>query len=303
MSVSPAPVALALEAPAKVNLVLRVLGRRSDGYHDIETLFQAVALSDRVVVERGGVGVTLDVRGADLGPTEENLAYRAARSVLDATRAGTGLRVRLEKRIPAGAGMGGGSSDAAAVLRLGHALLGAQLGGEALAVLGAELGSDVPFFLGAGALAWGRGRGERLEPVRPLPEASVVVVMPPVHVATGSAYAALARVRMVGGEPPCMGAFPDAPASWEEVAAAAFNDFESVIPATHPEVGRALAALHRAGAAPGLLSGSGGACFGVFPEWSAAEGVAASLRDDLGWPVEVTHTLSAFPEPVEVRPA
>ncbi len=241
--------------------------------------------------------------GADLGPVHENLAHRAGRALLEASGADTGLRIRLEKRIPAGAGMGGGSSDAAAVLRLGNALLGAPLGAEALAGLGVALGSDVPFFLGSGALAWGRGRGERLEPLPALPEASVVIVMPPVHVGTGGAYAALARMRMVGGDPPCWGTFADAPASWEEVAAAACNDFESVIPAAYPEVDRALTALRAAGAAPGLLSGSGGACFGIFAEPADALRVADSLRDRLGWPVEVARTLSALPEPVEVRPA
>jgi 4-diphosphocytidyl-2-C-methyl-D-erythritol kinase len=197
------------------------------------------------------------------------------------------------------------------VLRLGNRLLGAPLddtrrdgaplGGGlldpvALAEVGASLGSDVPFFLGDAGLSWGRGRGERLEPLAPLPDASVVVVMPPVHVATGSAYAALARGRVVGGHPPCSGTFPDAPASWAEVAAAACNAFEAVIPATHPPVERALAALRAAGAAPGLLAGSGGACFGIFAERAAAEAAAAALRRSLGWPVEVTRTLSALPD-------
>lgn len=294
------PVALAVEAPAKVNLVLHVLGRRTDGFHEIETLFQAVALADHVLVERGGGDVSLDVHGAELGPTEQNLAWRAARALLDATGRRDGLHVRLDKRIPAGAGLGGGSSDAAAVLRLGNHLLGDLLDGTALSALGAELGSDVPFFLGDGALAWGRGRGEVLEALPPLPEASVVVVMPPVHVATGGAYASLARQRESGGQRPCSGTFTDVPASWEEVAEVASNDFESVVPGAHPEVERALAALRARGARPALLSGSGGASFGMFPDRASAETAAATLRDELGWPVASTHTRSEFPLPEKV---
>ena len=189
------------------------------------------------------------------------------------------------------------------MLRLANALLPRPLGPDALARIGSTLGSDVPFFLGAGALAWGRGRGERLEPLPPLPEASVVIVMTPVHVATGSAYAALARRRLVGGEPPCSGTFADAPASWAEVATAACNDFESVIPGAHPEIERALSALRGEGAAPALLCGSGGTCFGIFPEAGTAEAAAVALRARLGCRVEVTRTLPALPEPVEVQPA
>jgi 4-diphosphocytidyl-2-C-methyl-D-erythritol kinase len=293
------PLALVADAPAKVNLLLRVLGKRGDDFHEIETLLQAVALADRVMVARGGEGVTLDLHGPDLGPTEQNLAWRAARSLLDAAGVAGGLRVRLEKRIPAGAGLGGGSSDAAAVLRLGNLVLGTPLDAAALSTLGAALGSDVPFFLGEGPLAWGRGRGELLETLPPLPVASVVVVMPPVHVATGGAYTALARERLMGGPPPRSGSFRDAPASWEEVAAVAGNDFEAVVPGTHPPVARALEALRRLGARPALLSGSGGASFGVFPDVQAAEAAGVELRAQLGCPVAVTRTLDAFPEAQE----
>jgi 4-diphosphocytidyl-2-C-methyl-D-erythritol kinase len=104
-------------APAKVNLFLRVFDRRLDGYHELETLFQAIDLADEVRVERGGGSVELEVRGADLGPVEDNLAHRAAARLLGETRISEGVRITLTKRIPAGAGLGGGSSDAAAALR------------------------------------------------------------------------------------------------------------------------------------------------------------------------------------------
>jgi 4-diphosphocytidyl-2-C-methyl-D-erythritol kinase len=289
--------ALSIRASAKINLFLRVLGRRSDGFHELETLFQAVDLCDDVSVTRVEDGVTLDVEGGDLGPVEENLAHRAARALLAETGATTGFHVRLRKRIPAGAGLGGGSSDAAAVLRAANALLPDPVGPDALSALGATLGSDVPFFLGSSALARGTGRGERLEALPTLPEAAVVLVLPPVHVATATAYAALAEARAGGGEAPCFGHVADTPSTWEEVATAARNDFEEVVPAMVPEVARALLALRDSGASPALLSGSGGACFGIFAEARVAQDAADTLRARTGFPAIVTRTLSRFPEP------
>jgi 4-diphosphocytidyl-2-C-methyl-D-erythritol kinase len=139
-----------LEAPGKVNLVLRVLGRRSDGYHEIATLFQAIDLCDnvRVSVDPDASGVDLALEGPDLGPLEENLAYRAAERFCDRYGVEAGVRIELLKRIPAGGGLGGGSSDAAAVLRLLSALTGH---GEGLQALAADLGSDVPFFVAGSA--------------------------------------------------------------------------------------------------------------------------------------------------------
>jgi 4-diphosphocytidyl-2-C-methyl-D-erythritol kinase len=291
------PRALSVRAPAKINLFLRVLGRRSDGYHELETLFQAVDLCDHVSVTRVEDGVTLDVEGADLGPARQNLAHRAARALLAETEASLGFHVRLRKRIPAGAGLGGGSSDAAAVLRTANALLPEPVGPKTLSALGASLGSDVPFFLGSSALAWGTGRGERVEALPTLPEAAVVLVLPPVHVATGAAYTALSEARAQGGEAPCFAHVADTPSTWGEVAAAARNDFEEVVPGMVPEVALALLALRDSGASPALLSGSGGACFGIFPDARAAAAAADSLRARTGFPSIATRTLSRFPEP------
>ncbi len=152
-----APAAVRILAPAKVNLWLRVLRRRPDGFHELDTLFQAVDLCDEVEVSRRpGNGVRLTVEGAELGPARENLAHRAALAFLDAAGRSAGsdrVEIRLRKRIPAGAGLGGGSSDAAAVLRCVSALWGDPLSPAVLAELGASLGSDVAFFLGRGPLA------------------------------------------------------------------------------------------------------------------------------------------------------
>lgn len=290
--------AVVLQAPAKVNLYLRILGVRSDGFHDLETLFQAVELCDDVEVSHGdGEGVVLEVEGPDLGPAEENLAYRAAAALLDEVGASSGLVVRLRKHIPAGAGLGGGSSDAAAVLRAANVLLGRPVPDTRLVELGATLGSDVAFFLGSSTLALGTGRGERLEPCPSLPEAYLVLALPPVHVATGGAYAALDRAREAAGERPCFGSVTPRPESWREVARIASNDFELVVPARHQPIRAALSALRRAGAVFSMLSGSGAACFGMFEDQDAAGRASHQVSSELGWPAPVARTLPAFPVP------
>ncbi|HSG10026.1 MAG TPA: hypothetical protein VLA36_16825, partial [Longimicrobiales bacterium] len=162
---------------------------------------------------------------------------------------------------------------------------------------GASLGSDVAFFLGDSPLARGRGRGEILEPYGVLPPADLVLVLPPVHVATGAAYAALSRARSRGvgrggGGPGC-----GRPETWTEAEAMARNDFEDVVSGEHPEVRRSLEALGEAGGRPTLLSGSGAACFGVFADEAIAGAVAGRLEAELGWPARAVRTLTEFPVP------
>ena len=151
-----------IDAPAKINLWLRILAREASGFHSLESLFCAVDLCDSVRLERVEAGVQLEVEGGvDTGPPESNLVVRAARAFLVATGAGDGgVRIHLRKRIPSAAGLGGGSSDAAATLRGLNVLYGDQLGQDAVMQIGVGLGSDVPFFLGgsAFALAWSRAR-------------------------------------------------------------------------------------------------------------------------------------------------
>lgn len=362
------PSVVEIEAPAKVNLFLRVLGRRPDGYHDIETLFQSVSLADRIVVglsdeipapaERdgdtppaggrdpdaaggragsesgggdgvepgggeGGEGpardepyhrtaappVQLDIDGLDLGPLASNLAYRAARRFLEATGTTSPVRVKLVKRIPMGAGLGGGSSDAAAVLRGLAALTGFD-DPDALHEMAADLGSDVPFFLAGSPLALGRGRGERLTELGPLPEAHLVLALPDVHVATGEAYGALAEAREGQEGLPAVSASGAAvsasvdersavgePATWADVEALARNDFEPVVVPRHHEIGASLEALRDAGASVALLSGSGAASFGLFGGRAEAEEAAEALRRRHPWRFVAASTRTTVPMP------
>ncbi len=298
----PGTVALRLDAPAKVNLALHVLGRRADGYHDLETLFQAVDLSDELEIRRGGTDLELSVEGEDAGPLEQNLVLRAARAYLEAAgpaAAGAGLRIHLVKRIPMGAGLGGGSSDAAATLRVLDRLFEGVVAPSRLAEIAASLGCDVPFFLASTPLAIGRGRGELLEAVAPLPAAAGVVLMPPTPVSTAAAYRALDQTRAAGA--PARARPLAAPRAWDHAAALAGNDFEKVVAASRADVAEALAALRATGPLLALLCGSGAACFALYRSQGAADEAARALTGRGGWRVLRVRTLAAWPEVARVK--
>lgn len=271
----------------------------------METVFQSISLADSVSVTTGGAGgarIRLTVEGADVGPERENLAWRAASRFVEAFAPGLAVSIRLDKRIPAGAGLGGGSSDAAAVLRCLSALTDFDDVGQ-LAAIGAALGSDVPFFLGPTGRALGRGRGEVLEPLDPLPVRPVVLALPPVHVSTVDAYAALGASRSAAsgdgieaephGGPRDLD--PGRLGDWTELDLLAENDFGALIAARHPEIAQSTLLLEAAGASVTLLSGSGGACFGLFESVETAGGAAADLSAATGWPFLACSTLGQAP--------
>src|SRR5690606_6718842 len=176
------------EAPAKVNLRLVVLAREASGFHQLETIFCAIDLADTITAQRAEPGIELEVVGARLGEPQENLVWRAASAFFRTSGIAGGARLRLDKRIPVGAGLGGGSSDAASTLHALNALYGRPLGPRSILELAAELGSDVPFFAAGRpfALAW--GRGGRLLPFPALPPAPTVVGVPDFSIATVYAY-------------------------------------------------------------------------------------------------------------------
>jgi len=286
-----------VRAPAKINLFLRILAREDTGYHQIETLFAAVGLYDEVHLERTDGDLSVDVVGPALGPEEDNLAYRAARALIEHVHSEAGVRIRLTKHIPAGAGLGGGSSDAGATLRALNVLLGRPLSDAGLLELAGELGSDVPFFaLGAGAaLAW--GRGERLLPVPALADAHVVLALPPVSVSTAVAYRELPPV---APRSPSVLDFHELGRSkgWAECAV---NDFEPSVFGRYPQLREIRDAIAEQGAFVARLSGSGAAVYGLFPDQAAAESASASLAvrgKDVRF--TVVEVLGSQPEP-EVR--
>ncbi|HSJ05247.1 MAG TPA: hypothetical protein VK936_01010, partial [Longimicrobiales bacterium] len=190
-------------AHAKINVGLAVLARESGGFHQIETVFCRLELADEIEITTGGDGLRFSVAAPpedpgpppDLGPDDANLAWRAAIAFREATGRAPDLAIRLIKRIPAGGGLGGGSSDAAAVLAELNRIEGSPVPPDGLLRLGGGLGSDVPFFLSGApfVLAW--GRGTRMLPLPPLPSAPVLLAVPPMGVSTPEAYAALAATR------------------------------------------------------------------------------------------------------------
>ena len=274
-------------AQAKINLGLRVFARAEDGYHGIETVFARLALGDDVTVRATAGPRTLDCRGADTGPVEQNLAWRAALAMREATGWPAGFAITIEKRIPVGAGLGGGSADAGAVLRALNALAPAPLSATALGTLAATLGADVAFLTSELPFAAGSGRGERLRPFPPLPERNVVLVQPGFAVATADAYRWLDE-RRAGVAPAPSTAAPPSMWSWESLAPLTGNDFEPVIAARHPVVADIVEALRRSGAFIARLTGSGSTVYGVF----AKPPDPAALKRAVPYASVRTHTVT-----------
>lgn len=269
-------------AHAKINLVLRILAREASGFHGIETLFQRLDLHDLVHVRVGSMAPALTCAGptmpaGGLGRVEQNLAWRAAVAYIGASGWHTGWAIEIEKQIPVGGGLGGGSADAAAVLRALEVMSPAPLGMARLLALAGTLGADVPFFVSGHSLAWAWGRGDRLLPLPALPPAAVWLATFARGVNTGVAYSAFAREREARGDTVQAFAYPtSAFATWDAIAAVAVNDFEPVVSVMHAGVAavlprfRRIAAERRAAGTPaiGMMSGSGATCFVLLPEGS-----------------------------------
>jgi 4-diphosphocytidyl-2-C-methyl-D-erythritol kinase len=264
-----------VEAQAKVNLFLRIVSREPGGYHQLETLFQRIALADTVTVSIGGAGRTLECGGADVGPVEQNLAWRAA--VVFADRAGGPLNfhVEVEKRIPVGGGLGGGSADAAAVLRALNALVPTPLDPASLADIAFSLGADVPYLLSRHALAVGSGRGEKLFALDPLPVRDIVLAIPPFGVSSGDAFGWFAEQKASRHSGTRATLPVGRKLEWKAIAALAANDLEGVVESRHPEIGALRDLLRANGALLAQMSGSGSVVFGVFESGAGRAALAA----------------------------
>jgi 4-diphosphocytidyl-2-C-methyl-D-erythritol kinase len=259
-----------VHAPAKINLFLRILAREEGGYHGLETLFCALSLKDTVRVSRGAPGIRLRVEGeVDTGPPERNLCVRAADAFHAALGEPPALDIRLEKRIPSAAGLGGGSSDGAAVLRALNVLHGEPLDAAALLRMAIGLGSDVPFFACGSPLALGWSRGERLLALPPLPSRFVIVAHPGVGMPTAEAFRRVAERRGGRYAPDARALDLDQLRDWESVAALAENDFQDVVAEAVPFIPLALSTLRQGGARVAMLAGSGSSVFGIFEDEDA----------------------------------
>ncbi len=280
-------------AHAKLNLFLRVLGREDDGFHGLETLFCRLALADEVRVERReGSAITLETGGVDLGPADANLAVRAAAMVLDATGRRFGLHLTLVKRIPVQAGLGGGSSDAAAALHVVNRLAGDVVPRHELLQFAARLGSDVPFLFTGSALALGWGRGERLLSLPPLPIAPVLLLAPPIGISTATAYQWLDGARQGSTRRGAVALDLDALSRWGEIGRMAGNDFESTVFGRHPAVRAAFEALVATRPLLCRMTGSGSTLAAVYRSAGDREDARMMLGSKHG-AVLATETMAA----------
>lgn len=258
-----------VRAPAKVNLRLRILARETTGFHQIETIFLRLELADVVRVRRArdrSLDVAGDAKLDAVGPTEKNLAWRAALAYTEAAGTRDGWSIELEKHIPIGGGLGGGSADAGAVLRALDAMSARPLGERQLLSLAATLGADVPFLTSTQACALGWGRGERLLALQPPPARHVVLLVPAFGVNTAEAYGWLSSRPHSATTAETGILEPASLATWDGLAAVATNDFETVVAAHHPVLAALVDALEGSGCAPAMLSGSGSVVFGVLPD-------------------------------------
>jgi len=283
-----------LPAFAKINLDLKVLGRRADGYHEIRTIFQTITLRDNLTFETTDDGrLELACTDPSIPTDESNLVLRAAHALRERFGASLGARVRLEKRVPAGGGLGGGSSDAAATLIALSRLWNLKADVFGLSELGARLGADVPFFL-TGGTALGKGTGTDIEPLEDAPETHLVVVTPDVQVSTAEAYKALGAPALTKDDAlvnlSVSRTEADFPDSLCDVMS---NDFEAVVVRLYPEIGRAREKLVGAGALRASLSGSGSSVYGLFEnELEAGRAAEALGRAEALWRVSACATLT-----------
>jgi 4-diphosphocytidyl-2-C-methyl-D-erythritol kinase len=282
---TPAPRTVRVPAYAKLNLGLRVLYPRPDGYHELRTVFQTINLADRLDITFTRARTTrIQIDGTPEIP--ENLAERAAILVMESLRIHADIRFQLKKNIPSGAGLGGGSSDAAAVLLTLPVLAGKPLAPDRLFAIAAQLGSDVPFFL-YGGTALGLGRGEELYPLSSAKRRGLLIAAD-IHSSTAEAYRDLSpRLTSI---PLQNTLFSFQQEIWREVsgdrvATVSGNDFEEVVFARHPELRQIKERLRRFGANPAAMTGSGSAIFGIFDDVRKLDRARKSFPDHTVFPI------------------
>ena len=287
-----------IRAPAKVNLFLRVLGRRPDGYHLLDTLIVPVSLYDVIEIRRvpakrqqpANARITIDCDDPAVPAGEENLAYRAAQLLLKQVERPTGIHIHIhiQKRIPLGAGLGGGSTDAAATLLGLNRLFKLNVSEARLERLALRLGADVPFFIRARP-ARAYGIGERLRPVRELVHFWLVIIYPGFPVSTAWVYNKLPKKLT---KPTPGNSIATSLKRFDRLTDLLVNDLESVTLESYPKIRLLKEKLLREGAARGLMSGSGSSVFGVFGSKGLAQRAFDRLRNEEGVQAYLVHVLN-----------
>jgi len=291
------------QAPAKINLGLIIEGRRDDGYHDIATIFLKISLADTLRVEPIAGSIEIHCTHPDVPCDERNLIHQAI-AMLQPLAPGRGVRVFLEKRIPVAAGVGGGSSDAAAALLAVNTLWGLQLAPDDLRRYGARLGADVPFFLYPSTAAYGRGRGDELSALICPNSFFLVLVTPPVAVSTAQVYGQY-RIELtdVVKDITIVGRHFES-GDLASLAVACVNDLETIVIQQVPLVQTVKETLRQPGTYGVCMSGSGPTVYALCPSQDVAERVAAVARSR-GWPTWVcrpwSSSISVLDTAVSVR--
>ncbi|HEY4817803.1 MAG TPA: 4-(cytidine 5'-diphospho)-2-C-methyl-D-erythritol kinase [Candidatus Acidoferrum sp.] len=272
-----------IPAFAKVNLRLDILGKRPDTYHELRTIFQTISLHDELRLRASkSSGICLNIQGNDslsVEPVRKNLVYAAVDALRRELEIRSGVEIDLHKKIPAGRGLGGGSSDAAAALRGYLRLTRRNVPAPRLMEIAASLGADVPFFL-YGGRALGIGRGDEIYPLPDIPKLALLVVSPnDIHVPTPDAYrwlkaAALTKNRSTSK------LWKFCSLCWSAQGSGLFNDFERPVFQRHPRLAQIKRALLQQGATEASLAGSGSAVFGVFPSPVLARRAAVGFQDE-----------------------
>lgn len=267
-------------APAKINLFLQVLGKRPDGYHEIHSLMQTINFYDtlRVTTAESGISLTCDDLTLPSGPS--NLAWRAARLLLDRSKLDSGVSIDLQKRIPTGAGLGGGSSDAAAVMKAINELHDLGISSQQMMEWGAELGSDIPFFFSSGT-ALASGRGEKIESIDTFMGYFVLLIIPNFPISTKDAYQGL-RLYLTNFSRRGDIDIKASGAIFFKTLYRIGNDFQQQAVTIHPELESCMKVLYRGGAGYVALSGSGSAFFGLFEQQPDPE-LMTAVSSQFGW--------------------
>ena len=264
------------KAPAKINLFLRVLGKRADGYHDISSLLQKITLYDELTFVPCPSGIVLNCPGSDLPKSQDNLVFSAAQSIFNYTNYPSGIEITLTKKIPLAAGLGGGSSDAATTLMALNKICSLGLKKRELLMLGTKLGADVPFFI-FGNTALASGIGDKLKAVQNMPELNFVLINPQFQLSTKTVYENI-NLRLtsqkINYSIPRFFALGD-------VIRELHNDLEEVSLKLHPELNNLKQILLCHGALGALMSGSGPTVFGIFPDEKTATKAVTAMKKDV----------------------
>ncbi len=278
-----------LPAPAKINIALDVIGKRPDGYHEVRMLMQQIKLHDTVVLERSESSIDVSCSNPLVPQGYTNIAYKAAKMLMDSKGISSGIRIKIDKRIPMAAGLAGGSTDAAAVLKGLNELFSLGLSMEELAQIGVKAGADVPFCIKGGTML-SEGIGEILTPISPLQGVYLVVVCPHINVSTQWVYQQLRLDRI--SQRPDFNILINAISSRDiaEIAGNLINVLETVTTEKHSIIKEIKEKLVSAGALGSLMSGSGPSVFGIFDSCEKANAACEAISHE-GWDVFLTETI------------